>query len=297
MLDLVLDCILDAFMDSLKILPFLFLTYVVMEYVEHHMEEKSKDIIRKSGKLGPFFGALCGIVPQCGFSAAASNLYAGRVITIGTLIAVYLSTSDEMLPIFISEHVPLLQMMEILGIKLIIALIFGFLVEVIFGKYIRIRAYAERVPKEDSFHIDQICESEQCKCDDGIFVSAIKHTVHIILFLFAISLVLNICISVIGEECLANFVLNKPVIGVLLAGIIGLIPNCAASVVITDLYLKGLMSFGAMMSGLLVGAGVGLIVLLKVNESLKDSVKVITILYCSGVIAGLILEICRISIM
>lgn len=294
MINMIWDCFLDAAIDSLKILPFLFVTYIVMEYVEHRMEETSKDAIRKSGKMGPLFGALCGIVPQCGFSAAASNLYAGRVITIGTLIAVYLSTSDEMLPILISEHVPVVTMIKILGLKFFIALIMGFCVDLIFAHSMHMRAYAERVPEDEAFFIKKICESEQCKCNDGILKSAIKHTFHIILFLMLISFTLNVVLTAVGEESLYNFILNKPVIGVLLSGVIGLIPNCAASVIITDLYLKGLMSLGAMMSGLLVGAGVGLVVLWRVNSSFKDTLKVIGILYVCGISAGLLLELTHI---
>ncbi len=294
MINMIWDCFLDAAIDSLKILPFLFVTYIVMEYVEHRMEETSKDAIRKSGKMGPLFGALCGIVPQCGFSAAASNLYAGRVITIGTLIAVYLSTSDEMLPILISEHVPVVTMIKILGLKFFIALIMGFCVDLIFAHSMHMRAYAERVPEDEAFFIKKICESEQCKCNDGILKSAIKHTFHIILFLMLISFTLNVVLTAVGEESLYNFILNKPVIGVLLSGVIGLIPNCAASVIITDLYLKGLMSLGAMMSGLLVGAGVGLVVLWRVNSSFKDTLKVIGILYVCGISAGLLLELAHI---
>lgn len=296
MIDMIWDCFLDAAIDSLKILPFLFVTYIVMEYLEHRMEETSKDAIRKSGKMGPLFGALCGVVPQCGFSAAASNLYAGRVITIGTLIAVYLSTSDEMLPIFISEHVPVVTMMKILGLKFFIALIMGFCVDLIFARSMHMRAYAERVPEDEAFFIKKICESEQCKCNDGILKSAVKHTLHIILFLLLISFTLNVVLTAVGEESLYNFILNKPVIGVLLSGVIGLIPNCAASVIITDLYLKGLMSLGAMMSGLLVGAGVGLVVLWRVNSSFKDTLKVIGILYVCGISAGLLLELAHIAL-
>lgn len=291
MMKLLSDSFADAFADSLKILPFLFITYLIMEYVEHRMEEKSKDVIRRSGRLGPLFGAVCGVIPQCGFSAAASNLYAGRVITIGTLIAVYLSTSDEMLPIMISQQVSAAVILEILLLKVLIGVVYGFLVDFFFAKSMHIRAYADRVPKEETFYIDKLCESEQCRCEDGIFKSAVKHTLHIIFFLLVISFALNICFALIGEKGLADFILNQPFIGVLLSGVIGLIPNCAASVVITDLYLKGLMSFGAMLGGLLVGAGVGLIVLCRVNGTVKDTVKIIGILYVCGVSAGLLIEL------
>ena len=294
--DLIYDCMLDAVLDSIKILPFLFLTYLVMEYVEHKMGEHSKDVIRKSGKFGPLFGAFCGAFPQCGFSAAASNLYAGRIITLGTLIAIYLSTSDEMLPILISEQAPVSAMIKILGLKVLIGMAAGFLIDFVWSRHQKIRAYAERPHAEESFQIDQICEHEQCKCSDGILKSACKHTLHIIVFLLLISFVLNVCLEMIGEDSIANFILNKPVIGVLLSGVIGLIPNCAASVIITTLYLEGMMSFGAMMSGLLVGAGVGLIVLCRVNEDVRDNLRVIGLLYLCGILGGLLLETMHVAV-
>lgn len=290
------DCALDAALDSVKILPFLFLTYLVMEYVEHKMGEHSKDIIRKSGKWGPFLGAFCGAFPQCGFSAAASNLYAGRIITVGTLLSIYLSTSDEMLPILISEQVPVSVMVRIVGYKILIGMAAGFLVDFLFGRHQKIRAYAKRPHPEESFHIEELCKHEKCRCSDGIFKSACKHTLHIFLFLFLISFALNICLNVIGEESIANFILNRPVIGVLLSGVIGLIPNCAASVIITTLYLEGMMSFGAMMGGLLVGAGVGLIVLCRVNGNGKDNLQIIGLLYLCGVAGGLLLDLLNISV-
>jgi hypothetical protein len=296
MTELIYDGILDAVSDSIKILPFLFLTYLIMEYVEHKMGEHSKDVIRRSGKFGPLFGAVCGAFPQCGFSAAASNLYAGRIITLGTLLAIYLSTSDEMLPILVSEQAPVSAMVKILGIKVVIGLLAGFLVDLIWGRHQKIRAYAEKPHTEENFHIDQICENENCKCDDGIFKSAFKHTLHIFLFLLLVSFILNVCLAMIGEEHIGNFILNRPIVGAVLAGIIGLIPNCAASVIITTLYLNGMMSFGAMMSGLLVGAGVGLIVLCRVNEDVGDNLRVIGLLYLCGVLGGLALDLLGIAV-
>ena len=287
---------LDAAIDSIKILPFLFLTYLVMEYVEHRMQERTKDTIRKAGRFGPAAGALCGAFPQCGFSAAASNLYAGRIITPGTLLAIYLSTSDEMLPILISRGVSLIAMLKVLGLKVLIGALAGFLVDLLFFRHQKMRAYAERPHKDEKFHIGQMCETEKCGCGHSIARSALKHTLHIFLFLLLISFLFNLCIIMIGEESIAGFILNKPVIGVFLAGIIGLIPNCAASVILTDLYLEGAMGFGAMMSGLLVGAGVGLVVLCRVNEDVKDNLRIIGMLYLLGVLGGLILELLGIMV-
>lgn len=296
MIERLYDCAVDAALDGIKILPFLFLAYLVMEYVEHRMGEHSKDMIRRSGRFGPLLGALCGAFPQCGFSAAASNLYAGRIITMGTLLAIYLSTSDEMLPILISKQAPVLAILKILCLKVVIGMAAGFVIDWLFGRHKKIRAYAERPHDDEKFHIDQICENENCKCGDGILKSACKHTLHIFLFILLITFLFNLCIDFIGSGNIEHFILNKPVIGVILSAVIGLIPNCAASVIITELYLKGMMSFGAMMAGLLVGAGVGLIVLCRVNEDVKDNLRIIGLLYLCGVLGGILLEILGIAV-
>lgn len=288
---LLLEGIEHAIKDGIRLLPFLFITYLVMEYVEHSMEERTKDVIRKSGKWGPLLGALCGAFPQCGFSAAAANLYAGRIITLGTLIAIFLSTSDEMLPILISEQAPVSAILQIIGIKVLIGLIAGFILDFFWGRNIKMRANPDKPLANEKMKIAQMCETEKCKCTDGIFKSALKHTLHIFVFIFAVTVLLNMAIHMIGEENLGNFILNRPVIGVMLAAIIGLLPNCAASVVITTLYLEGMMSFGAMMSGLLVGAGVGILVLCRVNKDWKDNLKAIGLLYLCGVAGGLLLEV------
>lgn len=296
MIERLYDCAMDAVADGVKILPFLFLTYLVMEYVEHRMGEHSKDIIRRSGRFGPLLGALCGAFPQCGFSAAASNLYAGRIITMGTLLAIYLSTSDEMLPILISSQVPVFAMVKIVGMKVVIGMACGFLVDFIWAKHQKIRAYAQRPHADEEFHIEQICENEKCNCGSGIIRSAYRHTIHIFFFILLLTFSFNVCIAMIGEENIAGLVFGRPVAGVLLAGVIGLIPNCAASVIITSLYLNGMISFGAMMSGLLVGAGVGLIVLCRVNENVKDNLRIMGLLYLCGAAAGILLEFLNISV-
>ena len=296
MMHLLMEGMEHAVLDSVKILPFLFLTYLVMEYVEHNMGERSKDVIRKSGKWGPVLGSLCGAFPQCGFSAAASNLYAGKIITMGTLIAIYLSTSDEMLPILISEQVPVVVIIKILGIKVLIGMVAGFIIDFFFGRNIKMRPFPEKPLAEEKFQIVEMCENEKCKCSDGILKSTLKHTIRVFLFIFLVTLALNIALHMVGEDKLADFILNKPVVGVILSAFIGLIPNCAASVTITTLYIEGLMSFGAMMSGLLVGAGVGVLVLCRVNKDMKDNLKIIGLLYSCGVLAGLLLEVFHIAV-
>lgn len=283
-----LEIIQDTIIDSVKLLPFLFITYLIMEYIEHKTSEKAKETIQKSGKFGPFFGSVLGIFPQCGFSVSATNLYAARVITLGTLIAVYLSTSDEMLPIFISESVPITTILKILGIKLVIGMVAGFLIDFA----LRIKNKNKQEPEK----IVDLCEKDHCHCEHGIVKSALKHTLNIFLFIMIVSFVINIAMYFIGEETIAGFLQNKPILGPILAGLIGLIPNCAASVVITQMYLENVISAATMISGLLVGAGVGLAVLFKTNKGLKENLKITGLLYCVGVIAGILLEFIGLAI-
>ena len=274
--------------DSIKLIPFLFLTYLLMEYIEHKTKEKTKETIKKSGKFGPFIGALLGIVPQCGFSVSATNLYAARVITLGTLIAVYLSTSDEMLPIFLSEGVAIDVIIKILAIKLGIGMLAGFLIDFVLRM--------KNKGRQDTEKIIDLCEKEHCHCEHGIFKSALKHTVNIFLFIFIITLVINIAIHIIGEESIANFMLDRPILGPIVSGLIGLIPNCAASVIITQMYLENIISVGTMIAGLLVGAGVGLAVLFRTNKGVKENIKITVLLYAIGVISGIILEFIGVNI-
>ena len=269
--------------DSIKLIPFLFLTYLLMEYIEHKTKEKTKETIKKSGKFGPFIGALLGIVPQCGFSVSATNLYAARVITLGTLIAVYLSTSDEMLPIFLSEGVAIDVIIKILVIKFVIGMIAGFLIDLV----IRLKNKG----KEDEEKIIDLCEKEHCHCEHGIVKSALKHTVNIFIFIFLITFVINLGIHFIGEETIAGFMLDRPILGPIISGLIGLIPNCASSVIITQMYLENIISVGTMIAGLLVGAGVGLAVLFRTNKGVKENIKITVLLYAIGVISGIILEL------
>ena len=294
MWSLICEVALDALIDSVKLLPFLFVTYLAMEYLEHKTSDKSNQLVERSGKFGPLYGSLLGIVPQCGFSAAATNLYAGRVITLGTLIAIYLSTSDEMLPILISEKVSILLILKILFVKVIIGMIAGFAIDFIHQKFLRFTHMKDPHHLPDIHHM---CEHEHCHCDEkGIFPSALKHTLEIFVYILVISFVLNLVIAYIGEDTLSSFILNRPVIGELAAGLIGLIPNCAASVVITQLYLEGLLSAGPMMAGLLVSAGVGLLVLFKVNDHPRENLKILGLLYTIGVVSGLLMELFGITL-
>ena len=277
-----LDVLLDALIDSLKLLPFLFITYLIMEYIEHKTSKKAKETIKKSGKWGPLVGSILGVVPQCGFSVSATNLYATRVITLGTLIAVYLSTSDEMLPIFISEAVPIATILKILGVKLLIGMIWGFLIDFALRKM-------HKNPEDEK--IVDLCEKEHCHCEHGIFKSSLKHTLNIFIFIFIVNVIMGIIIHIVGEGIIAGIFSNIPLLGPVIAGLIGLIPNCAASVIITQLYLDNVITVSTMISGLLVGAGVGLAVLFKTNKGIKENIKIVCLLYAVGVISGIILEL------
>lgn len=278
------EVISDTFLDVIKLLPFLFLTYLAMEYLEHRAGEKTEALMRKAGHLGPVIGGALGVVPQCGFSAAASNLYAGRVITLGTLLAVYLSTSDEMLPVLISEHAPVGSIAGILLAKAGIGITAGLLIDLLLKK-------KGGHDHAHGSHIHEICEYEHCRCEKGIFRSALSHTVRIAIFILLITFLLNLLLFFAGEEALANVILNRPVAGTLLAGLVGLIPNCAGSVVITQLYLEGIIGIGSAMAGLLTGSGVGLLVLFRVNHHKKENIRILGLLYGIGVLAGIVIEL------
>ena len=278
-----IDILMDAIIDSAKILPFLFITYLIMEYIEHKMSEKSKTTIKKAGKWGPLLGSSVGIIPQCGFSASATNLYSARVISLGTLIAVYLSTSDEMIPVFISEKVPVLTLVKILAIKFIIGIIFGFIIDLI----LRLKNKEKQEEK-----IEEICEHEHCHCEEnGIFKSAIKHTISILIYIFIITLIINCIVEWVGEDNIATFVGNHAILGPAISSLIGLIPNCAASVILTNLYIQNIISGASLIAGLLTGAGVGLIILFRTNKKIKENIAIVGLLYVIGVFSGIILQL------
>ena len=272
----------ETLLDTLKLLPFLFITYLIMEYLEHKTSNKVKKTIQKSGKFGPILGGIVGIFPQCGFSASATNLYSARVITLGTLISVYLTTSDEMLPILLTESIPITTILTILGLKFIIGIIFGFLIDTVI-----------RIIKKDKTlepKIEELCENEHCHCEDGIVISTIKHTINIVIYIFIITLFINGIITFIGEENIANFISENLVLGPIIAGLIGLIPNCASSVILTELFVENVISIPILISGVSVNAGVGLLVLFKTNKNIKENLYIVGILYLTGVLSGIILQ-------
>lgn len=307
--------------DTLYLIPFLFITYVAMEWLEHRTAGKTQEAIQHAGAAGPIVGAVLGVVPQCGFSAAAATLYAGRVITLGTLFAVFLSTSDEMLPIFIAEQVPADTIAKILGAKIVVGMVMGFIVDTVL-----------RLARRDKqkLRIHELCEQDHCHCNNecstcennpelvyqhhddcvegcahdhhhhdhehdhdhghgwrGILKSALIHTVQVGLFVFVITIALNAVLEIVGEDVLAAFLGANPVLSVLASALVGLIPNCAASVAVAQLYVEGVLGAGAMMAGLLVSAGVGLLVLLRANRPMSQNLIIIVALYATGVAWGL----------
>lgn len=276
-----LEVLLETIVDSIKLLPFLFLAYLLIEFIENKAQEKTTKAIEKSGKYGPIIGALLGIIPQCGFSAAAANLYVGRVITLGTLISIFLSTSDEMLPVLISKATPIGIIIEILLIKIFIGMVCGIVIDLLIK-------HKEADKKEE---IHKLCHDEHCHCEEsGIFKSSIKHTLQIFVYIFIVSLILNYAIHYIGEERLASLILNIPILGTIISGLIGLIPNCASSVILTELYLGNILSMGAMIAGLLVNSGIGVLVLFKVNKNLKENITILGILYIIGIVSGILID-------
>ncbi len=272
-------------LDTLKLVPFLFLTYLLMEFLEHRSGGAAERWLGRSGKVGPLIGGALGMLPQCGFSAAATGFYTGRIITTGTLIAVYLSTSDEMLPILISEGAPLPFIFKVLGIKLAVGVVAGFLID-LFSRFLRRKDAPVQEPQ-----IEELCEREHCKCNDHFALSALKHTLHVTLFVLLFTLVLNLVIHGVGEDKLASLLSGRPVVGNLLAAVVGLIPNCASSVVLTELYLSGIVSAGAMLSGLLVNAGIGLALLFRNNRPVRDSFRILLMLWCIGASVGILIDL------
>lgn len=277
------EILLDTFIDSIKLLPFLFVTFLLMEYLEHRFSNKSNNIINKKNKFGPIIGSILGAFPQCGFGVSATNLYAARIITLGTLISIYLSTSDEMLPVLISEKSDFSLIASILIIKVIIGMVCGLIIDFIIKQ------------KEES-KIEDFCLDKHCDCSHGILKSSIKHTINIIIFIFIISLILNIFISYYSDEELKKIFLKNSAFSPFLASLIGLIPNCAASIILIELYLKKIISFGTILAGLLSSSGVSLLVLFKTNKKIKENIIILLLVYFIGVIFGLIFNFIGINL-
>ncbi len=272
------DIIIDTFIDALKILPFLFITFLLLELLEHKLNNKTKNVISKSGKVGPIIGSLLGAIPQCGFSVVATNLYITRVISLGTLFSIYLSTSDEMLPIMLSQNVNFKTILMVILIKIITGMLFGFVIDLVIRK--------NNKNKYD-YHI---CEEEHCHCDHGIVKSSLKHTFNIIIFIIGVSFILNVIFLYCGNDLISKIFMKDTLFGPFWGSLVGLIPNCGASVILTEMFLKGAINLGTCIAGLLTGSGVALLVLFKSNKNIKENLCICLTLYLIGVLVGIFIE-------
>ena len=360
-MDLLIDILLDAGKDTLSLVPFLLVTYLALETLEHVAGDSVNGAIKRAGAAGPVVGSLLGMVPQCGFSAMAATLYAGRVVTLGTLVAVFLSTSDEMLPLLLAEQVPVQTMAMLLASKALIALVTGFIVDAaIRGLRRNARAHAairrtvlgttvnpahvncahddhsggdiiDEVAEAgvSADHIHELCERDHCGCDDdedeherdhghshdhghtgehehhhghsydhshegapvlSIIRSAISHTIQVSVFIFLVTLILVAVLETFGESAIEQFLRGNETLAVLGSALVGLIPNCSASVVITQLYLEGALQLAPMLAGTLISAGVGYLVLFRTNRSARENVVFLIMMYVIGAGWGLILS-------
>ncbi len=274
-----LDCLLDALLDTLKLLPYLLITFLLLELMEHKLNKKSEKILSKNNKFGPVVGGILGGLPQCGFSAMAANLFSSRVITTGTIIAIFLSTSDEMLPIMLSEQVNIWIILKIIAFKVLVGIIIGYIVDIIYKR------------KDKKNAISDICEHDHCHCDkDGIIVSSIKHTLKTGLFILIANILIGLIIFYVGEDNIKDILLNKNILTYFIASIIGIIPNCAPSVIMTELYLANMITIGTLLAGLLTGSGLGILLLFKSNKNLKENITILSIIYIVGVIIGMLVD-------
>ncbi len=281
------DVLLHGVLDTLKLIPFLFLTYLLMEFIEHKATDRVRGFMSGAGRLGPLVGGALGAIPQCGFSSVTSNLYCARIVSLGTVIAVFLSTSDEMLPILISSSIPAGLTVFILLYKVAVGVGVGFTVDLV----IRLtRGHS------DEIHVHELCEDEGCDCEGGILRSSIRHTLSIALFVFIITLLINALVFFIGEDSISHILPDIPVLSHIIAALFGLIPNCASSVALTQLFSKGALTLGEMLAGLFSGSGVGLLVLFRMNKHhMRENLIITLILVVSGVLFGLLADALNIA--
>ena len=327
-MEALLEILEDSLIDTAKLVPFLLVTYLVMEALEHGASEHVERAVTSAGPAGPVVGALLGVVPQCGFSAMAATLYSARIVTLGTLLAVFLSTSDEMLPVFMAGQMPIERILPILGVKAACGIVAGVMIDLV--------ARATGHGPDGHLHIHELCEREGCECDEiedeghdepedhahehehahdhghhhghshhhghgrggmlwGIVRSALVHTVQVTIFIFVVTLVLGAVVETVGQDAIGAFMGRHPLRAVFLSGLVGLIPNCGASVAISQLFLEGSLGTPAMLSGLLVGAGAGLLVLFRTNDNVRQNLMVVVLLYAVGVAVGVLAAVLGIS--
>ena len=292
-MDFLLHTLEHSVLDTLELVPLLFVTYLAMEAIEHSASAHVRAAVERSGKAGPVVGALLGALPQCGFSAMAATLYAGRVVTVGTLVAVVLSTSDEMVPVFLAHQEPLGRLAAIMGVKVVVGVVVGLVVDAVLR--------ARHRDGDGHVHIHELCEREHCHCDDGdghdhghgdgrwaIVRSALVHTVQVTLFILAVTFVFGLVIDYVGQDALGELLADHPVRATFVAALVGLIPNCGASVAVTELFLDGVLATGPMLAGLLASGGVGLLVLWRTNADARQNALITVFVYLVAVLAGLL---------
>lgn len=270
-----------SFIDSIKLLPFLFIAFFIIELIEHKLSDKSKDVISKSGKFGPILGGLLGLIPQCGFSVVATNLYITRILSLGTLISIYLSTSDEMLVILLSRNTSIKTILPLLLVKFFVGIISGFIIDLILRN---------KNKKQVTY---SICEDEHCGCEEeeNLFKASLIHTIKTFIFIFIVTFIITIIFELFGEEYLSKILLKDTLLSPFITSLIGLIPNCASSVILTELYLSGAINFASIISGLLTGSGVAILVLFKTNKNLKENLNILGLVYIIGVLTGILITI------
>ena len=279
----IFEVILDSAMESLKALPFLFLAFLVIEFLEHKAQDKVKHLFVRAGKAGPFIGSLLGCVPQCGFSVMSANLYSSGIITLGTLIAVFLSTSDEAVILLATTPNGTSEIIKLILTKIAIALIFGYVIYFI----------EKKSHKDHHHHSHDLCEHDHCGCEEngGVLRPALIHTGKVFGFLLLFTVIINLFVYFIGMEKLSQFLLSESAFQPLLSALIGFIPNCASSILLTQLYIQGTLSFGALISGLCTNAGAGMLILFRDKARFKENCKIVGLLYICAVISGIIIYI------
>lgn len=276
---MILDALLDALLDTLRMVPFLLAAFLILEALEHYSNNYMNRILGKVGKAGPLVGAIFGCIPQCGFSVASANLYSGGVITLGTLLAVFLSTSDEAVLILLGHPGSGAVIGKLLAGKVLLGILFGYLADLVLRR------------KKEEKHIEDLCRSCGCSDHGGIIKPALRHTLRLAAYILIFTFVLNLLLDFIGMESLTSLLGKDTWFQPFITALLGLIPNCASSVLITELYLAGGLSFASAMAGLCAGAGMGLAVLFKTNRPMKENIAILGLLYTVSAASGLILEV------
>lgn len=303
-MEFVLDVVIDALKDTAELIPFLFATYVVISLLDLFASDKTTAAIQRAGHAGPLIGGVLGVVPQCGFSAMGASLYADRIVSLGTFVAVILSTSDEMLPLLLAEHVEVGLLARILVTKAVLGVILGFATDLVL-RLVLGRTSLAGVDESDSgegqdedAEFDPSAYSCDCGCGEPltrgqtawwVVVNSAYRTFQVVVFIFVVSVLLNALIALVGEDALASFLSGNAVVATLVSGLVGLVPNCAASVVLTQLYIDGVLGFAPMIAGTLVAGGAGYLVLFRMNGNMRENAAIVGIVYVLGVCVGLVM--------